>query len=49
VYAVADIDKSNTDTVKANKLLKTHWAKIQGNYANIDLDFSGILDDIEES
>jgi hypothetical protein len=46
---MADIDKSKPDTVKANKLLKTHWTKIQGDYSNIDLDFSGILDDIEES
>jgi len=45
----ADIDKTLTDTVKANELIKQHWQTIRERYPNVDLDFSGILDDIEES
>ncbi|MBL7002412.1 MAG: efflux RND transporter permease subunit [Gammaproteobacteria bacterium] len=45
----ADIDKTKIDEVTANDLIKEHWAKIQYKYPTIALDFSGILDDIEES
>lgn len=45
----ADIDKSITDTIKANELIKQHWKSIQNNYQDVDLDFSGLLDDLEES
>jgi len=45
----ADIDKSLTDTVKANDLLKKHWSTIEKNHPGVNLDFSGILDDINES
>lgn len=45
----ADIDKSQTDTVKANDLIKEYWASIEENHPGVNLDFSGILDDINES
>ncbi len=45
----ADIDKTQTDTVKANDLIKEFWQAAQQNHPGIDLDFSGILDDINES
>ncbi len=45
----ADIDKTLTDTVKANALIKQHWQTIRHRFPNVDLDFSGVLDDIEES
>ena len=45
----ADIDKTLTDTVKANDLIKQHWSTIQDQHLGVNLDFSGILDDIEES
>ncbi len=45
----ADIDKTITDTIKANNLIKEHWHTIRNDYQNVDLDFSGILDDLEES
>ncbi len=45
----ADIDKSKIDTVAANNYIKTEWAKIQADYPNVDLDFTGALDDIQES
>ncbi|TQV82949.1 efflux RND transporter permease subunit [Aliikangiella coralliicola] len=45
----SDINKQLTDTVAANNLLKAHWEKIDGDYPNVSLDFSGELDDIQES
>lgn len=45
----SDIDKSLTDTVKANQLIQEFWQTLQPRYPNTDLDFSGIVDDIEES
>ncbi|MCG8427209.1 MAG: efflux RND transporter permease subunit [Chromatiales bacterium] len=45
----ADIDKALTDTVKANAAILDGWEKIHSNYPTIDLDFSGELDDIQES
>ncbi len=45
----ADIDKSQIDTVSANKQVIENWQKIQSQHPNIDLNFSGELDDIEES
>ncbi|VAX11353.1 RND multidrug efflux transporter; Acriflavin resistance protein [hydrothermal vent metagenome] len=45
----ADIDKSKTDTVAINAYIKKEWDKIQGNYPNVSLDYSGALDDIQES
>ena len=45
----ADINKDRLDTVTANNRLKAGWAKIQDRYPGVDLDFSGILDDINEA
>ncbi len=45
----ADIDKGRTDTVTANHYIQREWAKIQADYPNVSLDFSGALDDIQES
>ncbi|WP_077341432.1 efflux RND transporter permease subunit [Pseudocolwellia agarivorans] len=45
----SDIDKSVIDTVKANDLIKDHWATIATDFPNTSLDFSGELDDIQES
>jgi len=45
----ADIDKTLTDTIKANELIKQYWLTIRNQYPNVDLEFSGILDDINES
>lgn len=44
-----DYGQCNLDTVTANKLLKEEWQKIAANHPNISLDFSGQLDDIQES
>ena len=45
----ADIDTLKTDAIMANQKIKDYWKTIQHKYPNVDLDFSGMLDDIEES
>jgi len=45
----ADMVKGGMDTVAANSLIRQRWAEVAGLYPNIDLDFSGELDDIQES
>lgn len=45
----ADIDRSLTDTVQANRQLREAWTTLQAAYPNVSLDFSGELDDIQES
>ena len=45
----ADLDKEMTDTVVANNIIKEQWEKLRIKHPTIDLDFSGELDDIQES
>lgn len=45
----ADIDEDKIDAVAANDLIKDHWHEIHAQHPSIELDFSGVLDDIEES
>lgn len=45
----ADIDKAQTDTVAANAAVLAKWGEISSRFASINLDFSGELDDINES
>lgn len=45
----ADIDKDKINTVEANKLIAEEWKKLQKDHPTIDLDFTGILDDIKTS
>lgn len=45
----ADIDKTQIDEVSANDFVKQQWQTIKSKYPTIDLDFSGILDDIYEA
>jgi multidrug efflux pump subunit AcrB len=45
----ADVDKAVMDTGQANQMLKQKWEKVRNNHPRIDLDFSGELDDIQES
>ena len=49
VTVTADLDKTLTDTGKANDILKTEWKKIRLQHPNADLDFSGELDDLDEA
>jgi multidrug efflux pump subunit AcrB len=45
----ADLDKTQMDTVQANNRVKAEWDKIRLQYPRVDLDFSGVLEDIQES
>jgi multidrug efflux pump subunit AcrB len=45
----ADLDKAVQDTVAANAQLVESWQQIAANHPGISLDFSGELDDINES
>ena len=46
----ADILPDTIDTVTANDLVISHWNNnLQSQFPNLDLDFSGELDDIQES
>ena len=45
----AGLDKARINTVAANQLLQQYWQEEAGRYPGIRLDFSGELDDIQES
>lgn len=45
----ADIDEALTDTVTANTRVADRWQSLRLRYPAVDLDFSGELDDIQES
>jgi multidrug efflux pump subunit AcrB len=45
----ADLNKEVIDTVSANKQMVEGWQAVASNYPGISLDFSGELDDINES
>ncbi|MBF0340767.1 MAG: efflux RND transporter permease subunit [Magnetococcales bacterium] len=45
----AELDRQRLDVVTANERLKKEWAKVQARYPGVDLDFTGILDDINEA
>jgi multidrug efflux pump subunit AcrB len=45
----ADLQEGSPNTIAANQFVKDEWAKIQNQYPDIDLEFAGALDDIQES
>ena len=45
----ADLDTRLMNTVQANDLIKEKWAEIASQYPENDLNFSGQLDDLQES
>lgn len=45
----AELDRETIDTLEANNRLKAAWGRLQAAYPNVALDFSGELDDIQES
>ena len=45
----ADINKDQIDTLQANDFVREQWQHHQSDYPNIDLDFTGQLDDLQES
>lgn len=49
VTVQADLDQTQLDTVSANDRLKEAWSAVSAQYPTISLDFTGMLDDIQES
>lgn len=45
----SDLDKETIDTVRANQIIIDAWQEIRDQYPDIDVRFTGELDDIEES
>jgi multidrug efflux pump subunit AcrB len=45
----ANLDKDVTDTRRANQIIQEQWLDIRAAHPGVDLDFSGELEDIEES
>ncbi len=45
----ANLDKAVIDTVAANRAIEAEWDKVKTRYPSTSLDFSGELDDIQES
>ncbi len=45
----SDLDKERIDTVEANAQIAAQWDAIEARYPNTRIDFSGELDDINES
>jgi len=45
----ADLDKDINDTLAAKEEIIANWSKINERYPNVDLDFSGEFDDVQES
>ncbi len=45
----AELDRAQIDTVEANDRLKAAWAQLQPRFPGVELDFSGELEDIQES
>ena len=45
----ASLDAAITDTLSANQLIKERWTEISSTFPGINLDFSGELDDIQDS
>ena len=45
----ADLDKTQLNTLQANKLIVDAWKKIRMQHPTVDLNFSGLLEDLQES
>ncbi len=45
----SDVDETQANTVEANDILNEHWQKIRSKHPGVDVDYSGELDDIQES
>ena len=45
----SDLDKDRIDTVAANALIADQWTAMKSRYPNVRIDFTGELDDINES
>lgn len=45
----SDIDEDKIDTVQANDLIRKEWDRVHDRYPDVNLDFTGMLDDIQET
>jgi len=45
----ADLGPNSPNTIAANQIIISEWAKIQSDFPGVDLDFTGAFDDIQES
>ena len=45
----ADIDRERLNEVQVNDMVAAQWEKVRQEFPNVTLDFSGALDDIQES
>ncbi|MBF0137441.1 MAG: efflux RND transporter permease subunit [Magnetococcales bacterium] len=45
----AELDKEKLDIVAANDRIRQEWERVQDQFPGVNLDFTGIMDDIEES
>ena len=45
----ADLGKNSPDTITANNYIRDQWRELQTEFPNVDLNFSGAFDDIQES
>ncbi|MDO9244335.1 MAG: efflux RND transporter permease subunit [Rhodocyclaceae bacterium] len=45
----ADLDKTVTDTLTANRLIAAGWQRVAAQFPNTSIDFSGEMEDIRES
>jgi len=45
----ADLNKQKMDTLQANKIVMKEWKKIRPQHPTVDLNFSGLLEDLQES
>jgi multidrug efflux pump subunit AcrB len=44
----ADIDKAQTSAVAVNQRIQQEWETLRSHFPNVDLDFSGVFEDIQE-
>ncbi|MEM8546954.1 MAG: efflux RND transporter permease subunit, partial [Pseudomonadota bacterium] len=49
IEVTAELEEGTTDTVSANLQIENEWRKVAAEYPEIDLEFAGALDDIQES
>jgi len=45
----ASLDAAITDTLSANRLIKLRWTELSARFPGVSLDFSGEMDDVEDS
>lgn len=49
ITLTADLDKARTDTLAANAQIKQAWDQLAARFPDVAIDYSGELDDIQES